>query len=94
MMVWGAGTATCAEFVKVTEQSPVNEVAFGQWLHGYLTGRNHADSSVTDHAAGIDRVALLAWITKYCKEHPLDTFFVASDALIRELQSTGRMQRR
>lgn len=90
VMVWGAGATSCGEFLKVTETHPRNEAVFGQWLHGYLTAFNVTNKRVVDHAAGIDRPGLMAWITKYCKDKPLDTFFEATQALVQHLEEDGR----
>ena len=94
VMIWGAGTISCGEFIKVVAKNPQNEVVFGQWLNGYISGRNFADRSVADYAAGLDRTALISWITNYCKDNPLDVFFNAAEALITELRSKGRIERR
>lgn len=94
VMIWGAGLTSCGEFLKIVEDNPRSEVTFGQWLHGYISGRNYADRGVVDYAAGLERAALMAWITNHCKNNLLDSFLDATEALIRELQARGRIERR
>jgi len=94
VMVWGDGVTSCGKFIQAMNENPENEVSFGQWLHGYISGRNEADRLVRDHAAGIDRESLMIWITNYCKSNPLDSFFVAASALISELKAKGRIELR
>lgn len=94
IMVWGAGATSCGEFLKAMNENPRSEVAFGQWLHGYITARNFLDLKAVDYAAGVDRAGLFAWITNHCKSHPLDSFFWATEALIAELKAKDRIRQR
>ena len=88
--IWGAGTASCGEFLRVTEENPGNLVAFGQWLHGYITGVNDSGPAGQDAAGGVDRAGLLAWTVKYCKDNPLDSYYTAAHMLVRELRAKPR----
>jgi hypothetical protein len=92
-MVWGVGQHSCGKFLENLKDNPKNETPYGQWLQGYITGRNHASSEISDYAGGTDRPALMAWISNYCREHPLDSFYDAVNRLLQTLEKTGRVRK-
>jgi hypothetical protein len=95
IMVWGCGHVSCAKFTEQTKKYPTEAVdEYGSWLYGYITGRNYEGSNISDYAGGIERTALMAWLSNYCKDHPLDSFFHATNELILELEKTGRVHKR
>jgi hypothetical protein len=57
------------------------------WVLGVMSGYNwFSPHSRGDVAPGIDAYALLAWIDRYCSEHPLDEISFATFQLIQELE--------
>ena len=94
VMVWGAGNVSCGQFVKVIGSNPGNERVFGQWLHRFISGLNEADRTTVDYAAGLDRDALMTWVTNYCRNNPLDSFYGASRALVNEMTVKERIKSR
>jgi hypothetical protein len=90
----GNGGVSCGIYIRVMAQNPQNEVSFGQWLDGYISGLNDADRAGVNHGAGLYRDVLMGWITNYCISHPLDLFVDASRALVREISARQRIQGR
>jgi hypothetical protein len=52
------------------------------WVAGYLSGYNLTADDGVDLP---DRSGAHAWITKYCRTHPLDGIWKASGELVNEL---------
>lgn len=94
VLLWGVGGTSCGHFIALMEENPQNELTFGQWHQGYITALNSMDRSVVDHAANIDRVGLMTWITNYCKGKPLDSYYEATVNLVHQLRKDGRIKTR
>ena len=61
------------------------------WLGGFLSGVNVGhDGLLNDALKDLDLQAHLAWIEKYCRENPLDSFSRASTRLLLEIMKVKR----
>lgn len=72
---------SCPEWVEKDEAGYAHSGVYANWMLGFLSGVGYAgvDIKHTDYDQKID------WLTKYCKENPLDDYYTAVTALIREL---------
>ena len=62
------------------------KIAEVSWLMGFITAVNTFKLKETgDITQGTDAQGMLAWITTYCRTHPLETVFDAASSLIIEL---------
>src|SRR5882724_3407123 len=79
---YGTGVKSCAVYLYAREQSNADEVAFVNWLGGYLSGVN-AISLTTDNILGnSDLTAAIYWIDDYCRANPRARFAEAVDARV------------
>jgi len=79
---YGTGVESCAAYLYAREQSNADEVAFVNWLGGYLSGVN-AISLTTDNILGnSDLTAAIYWIDDYCRANPRARFAEAVDARV------------
>jgi hypothetical protein len=77
---YGTGFKSCSVYLYAREQSNADEIAFVDWLGGYLSGVN-AISLTTDNILGnSDLTATIYWIDDYCRANPRARFAEAVDA--------------
>jgi hypothetical protein len=77
---YGTGFKACSVYSYAREQSNADEIAFVDWLGGYLSGVN-AISLTTDNILGnSDLTAVIYWIDDYCSANPRAHFAEAVDA--------------
>lgn len=63
---------------------------YEQWVAGFESGLNWARSDARgDVLRNTDREAILGWVDRYCRKHPLDTLVSAVFRLDRELARRG-----
>jgi hypothetical protein len=79
---YGTGFKSCSVYLYAREQSNADEIAFVDWLGGYLSGVN-AMSLTTDNILGkSDLTAVIYWIDDYCRANPRARFAEAIDARV------------
>lgn len=78
--LYGPTSTSCGGF---TQQLPRDQAVIQWWLYGYVSGVGRAASFDLEHT---QTVAIDAWLSKYCAEHPLDTIEMAGDVLVDELK--------
>ena len=93
VFIIGLGTYSCSQWLIHSAGDDAYHQGMGTWVDGYLSARNAVRAKAGQ--AGMvgqstDREARDAWITTYCKEHPGDVLFQATEALEVELEKTGR----
>ena len=77
---YGTGYKPCSVYQYAREQSNADEIAFVDWLGGYLSGVN-AMSLTTDNILGkSDLTAVIYWIDDYCRANPRARFAEAVEA--------------
>ena len=80
--IFGHGQDTCGQFIQARFNQQEN-TAYGIWLAGYITAYNHFSPDTTDLsnlAANHNPEPMagpLAWIEKYCTDHPMAYFMEA-----------------
>ena len=80
--VYGVGGQSCGGWIAAsTDQEERNFHA--SWLLGWISAAGYYD--VRGSLKDTDSDALIAWTDNYCRDHPLDTLFVAAAALVRKL---------
>jgi hypothetical protein len=94
--IFGSGNDTCGAYLKAHQPSR-STVGFSEdnWIMGYVAAFETSELNGSHHLAiamDQDPDALVAWITNYCREHPLDPIYEASDSLVAEL--IARAQRK
>lgn len=87
--VIGTGTGTCGT---LDEDRAGNSLGYNletQWVVGYMSG--FADRSHLDLLKGLDWGGVVAWVDRYCSEHPLAPLMTATQALATTLtiRATG-----
>jgi hypothetical protein len=85
-IVLGLGSQACGKWLLDRAENKIPAVAEESWVTGYVTAFNNYASETGNVSAGANITALSVWIDDYCKAHPLDSLFQASNALIKELQ--------
>jgi hypothetical protein len=66
---YGAGFKTCATYLDAREQRNGEDMAFVDWLGGYLSGVNAMSKSTTDVLGTSDLASAIFWLDSYCREH-------------------------
>lgn len=54
---------------------------------GYISGVNSAKRGKEDFSNGVTTLGLVQWLQNYCKEHPLESFGSAVNAMLNELNT-------
>ena len=81
----GVGVFSCGNYLQIrTEQSEVQNGVFISWIWGYMAAFNMESRTPTKPDLP-DEPSTLAYVDKYCRENPLKTVLVATNALIRDL---------
>jgi len=79
---YGAGAKPCSVYLYAREQSNVDEVAFVDWLGGYLSGVNAISLTTNNILGNSDLTAAIYWIDDYCRANPRARFAEAVDARV------------
>jgi hypothetical protein len=79
----GAGTS-CGKWLEERQKRGVGDVQLQGWVLGYLSGAN-VNQQGTDFLVAVDAAAISAWLDNYCRQHPLEMLWEASDSLILDL---------
>ena len=83
--VYGLGRQSCESFQQAREQGGYADIAYKNWISGYLTAANRT-SAISAGAAGetadLKQFAdILAWLEDYCASHTQQPLFVAMEEL-------------
>jgi hypothetical protein len=83
--VTGVGTFSCGKYLEFrATKNETQNAAFVSWIWGYLAGLNmEAQRATTENLP--DAASTLAYVDKYCGEHPLNNVIQASGELFHEL---------
>ena len=81
----GAGGIECGEYLeRRTRNLPALDSLYVSWLSGYVSGYNQFSPNNQITKIPLPPT-LLAYVDKYCREHPLSPVKHAADSLITEL---------
>jgi hypothetical protein len=87
MKLWGNGSNSCGKYLsQIAEYHRVAEDAYVSWLAGYATALNDDMAGTHDVLRGTDLDGSIAWINKYCSEHPTELFYTAAKKLTEFLR--------
>lgn len=83
--VQGVGTFSCGKYLEFRgTKNETQDAAFVSWIWGYLAGLNmEAQRATTQNLP--DAASTLAYVDKYCDEHPLNNVLQAAGGLFKEL---------
>lgn len=88
----GAGMS-CGEYLQGRQTRTDAEMrVVVEWVRGYMSGFN-TEARIQTKGDMPDDPSTLAYLDKYCREHPLDSFVKATWALLRELGGKRRIER-
>ena len=79
---YGTGLKTCGAYLEAREQQNADEVAFVDWLSGYLSGVNATSSRTNNILADSNLKGAVYWVGKYCRAHPTAAYSAAAFALL------------
>jgi len=83
--VQGVGTLSCGKYLELrASKNAYQDGAFVSWVWGYMAGFNMEVRQPTTRESP-DEASTLAYVDKYCREHPLDSVLLATNALLQEL---------
>ena len=86
-MIYGAGSYSCGKWLSDAEKKGSFFYHNAQWVFGFLSAMNKTDAAVGDKPAkDIDADGRIAFISKYCEEHPLNSISDAAVVLYAELK--------
>jgi hypothetical protein len=77
---YGTGSKPCSVYLYAREQSNADEIAFVDWLGGYLSGVNAISLTTNNVLGNSDLTAVIYWIDDYCLANPGARFAEAIDA--------------
>jgi hypothetical protein len=74
---YGVGLKSCQAYVDSDSQESADEVAFVDWLGGYLSGVNATSNHRNNILGRLDVKGAMYWLRDYCRAHT-DTSFAAA----------------
>jgi hypothetical protein len=77
---YGTGFKSCSVYQYAREQSNADEIAFVDWLGGYLSGVNAISLTTNNILGKSELTAMIYWIDDYCRANPRARFAEAVDA--------------
>ena len=88
----GVGVDSCGTWTKDRSKDEYGFLINAAWVQGYLSALNvwTVIGGKNDVLHDINANALVAWVDKYCQEHPLDTIVKAATELALELDRRSR----
>jgi hypothetical protein len=87
---FGYGTRTCGAWTQERHGSGEGSLAYSAWLLGFVSGANvngYLISHQSDFLASTDAPGIIAFVDKYCSEHPLNKLMDGAIALIGALRN-------
>ena len=88
MVLVGPGTLSCGKIIASMEANKTFRVTYFFWAQGFLSGLNFEYSPDFEFSTDLsDYDALMLWLENYCKETPLDKYYMAITVLWVELRS-------
>ena len=83
--VQGVGNFSCGQYLQLrAEKNNTQDGVLVSWIWAYMAGFNMEVRQPTTRETP-DAPSTLAYVDKHCRENPLDSVIIATNALIREL---------
>lgn len=84
------GANSCGKFIEAVDYGENNNNwagwnIYAAYVGGYFTGVNRYRADVSNIRESTDRVGVMAFLEKYCRENPLDDYFDAVKAAEEKL---------
>ena len=76
-ITYGAGFKSCGTYLSARDQRDSDEMAFVDWLGGYLSGVNAISLGNTNILGTSDITGAITWLDSYCREHASARFAAA-----------------
>jgi hypothetical protein len=89
---YGAGLKSCVAYLDAREQQNADEVAFVEWLSGYVSGVNETSNHTNSILGNTNLKEAVYRLGNYCRAHPVTPVAVALDVLVIGARSTTARQ--
>src|SRR5258708_26140530 len=89
---YGAGLKSCVAYLDAREQQNADEVAFVEWLSGYVSGVNETSNHTNSILGNTNLKEAVYRLGNYCRAHPVTPVAVALDVLGIGARSTTATQ--
>lgn len=89
---YGAGLKSCAAYLDARERQNADEVAFVEWLSGYVSGVNETSNHTNNILGNTNLKEAVYRLGNYCRAHPVTPVAVALDVLVIGARSTNARQ--
>ncbi|HEY6281662.1 MAG TPA: hypothetical protein VIW72_07735 [Burkholderiales bacterium] len=78
------GQDTCGQFIEARRFNQQESATYAIWLAGYITAYNHFKPDTSDllnssNPNPAPMAGPIAWIKRYCLDHPMSSFIQAVD---------------
>jgi hypothetical protein len=85
---YGFGLQPCGAYLDDRKKQNADEVAFIEWLGGYLSGVNATSTHTSNILGDLNLKGAVNKLVSYCHAHPLQTVAVALDVFVITWSST------
>jgi hypothetical protein len=89
---YGAGLQSCGTYLDTRNQENASEVAYVDWLSGYLSGANTASKRMNDMLGSANLASAVYWIGRYCQAHGAAPFSKAAYSLLMAASASRATQ--
>ena len=85
-VTYDRGQDTCGQVIEARRFKKHENTSYSIWLAGYITAYNHHKKDTSDILGKSTlksenpMAGPMAWIERYCADHPMNLFMVAADA--------------
>lgn len=83
---FGEGTSSCGEWTHLHSSSSARSAVQNSWLLGFLTAASLYRQDGPNFSENVDSAAVIAWVSNYCRQNPLDDVTKAASTLTHELR--------
>jgi hypothetical protein len=88
VVTYGTGLKSCGAYLEAKEQQGADEVAFIDWLSGYVSGVNALSNRINNILGDTNLQRTVLWLGTFCQRHPQTLVAVALDVLVVNSRST------
>lgn len=88
VVTYGTGLETCEMYLAAKEQQSSDELAFIDWVSGYVSGVNALSNRVNNVVADSNLQGTIDWLGRFCRTHSESPVAVALDILVASARST------
>jgi len=88
VVTYGTGLKSCEAYLAAKEEQGGDEVAFVDWLSGYVSAVNALSNHVNNILGNTNLQDTVFWLGNFCQTHPDTAVAVALDVLVVRSRST------